>query len=408
LRVGQALTDYAEFNASFKALHGILTNPTIDERDLKFGASLVRDIILRVVSDMTMALGVKAISTIVSKIAKAFREVGEEAWRSHAKKKKTEAEHTAKKQIANQHGYASENILKKPKDVQLLDEEARAHGDWAAENQKIIVLREGKADRMTVMRSQVWVEGKSTWLKAKTSDGWHGMVCVKKASGIESKALKRAQVSYDMGNLKGISPEIDAYIKANPKRPMFEFPTDGRKIDGIDYGGAGKGNVQMEGHFAVDLGDRYMVVNKTKGPYVGDNDIAMIYDPKVPKNQQFKDRADARGRPLANPEDNLSVEYNINQRIWNYLKYKTGRLYNSAQHGGDTGSGGHAQIQGDRGNKFWSPVDKNGKWEQERLIIWLPMKGPAGQKVSQMFVIESWPQFKQFWKDNNFKWPDGW
>lgn len=413
--VGQALTDYAEFGANFKALHDLVMKSKFDQHDLDFGAGLIVEIILRIVSDMMTVLGIKAISAIVSKMAAAFRDCGEDVWRSKAKRKETEHSQVAKRQISNRYGYAGEQYLKDPKGFKITDAANKAHAEFAAEKQKIVVIREGKADQLRVLQSHVWVDGKPPWFKGKTSEGWKGFCCLSKTSGVEKGGLKPMKAQYDMGNLMGISDEIDSFARTNKMRPMYEMPTDGREIAGIHYGEAGAKNVSMQGHALVDLGNgKYMVVNKTKGPYVGDYDIAAIADPKAAQGQMFKDRSrtnqSGQNKPLSNPEDNLLAEFDINQRVWKFDAGLTNRPFNSAQHGGEYGSMGHGELQHSRGNtKYWRPYDKKtGQWENERLIVHLPIKTITGSKSSKAFMFDSWPDFKRFWEANNFKWPDAW
>ncbi|WP_156958587.1 hypothetical protein [Labrenzia sp. DG1229] len=413
LGVGNLAADVAEYESHFRQLNKILLEPRREERDLIYGAKLIKEILVRLLQDLVMALGMHALGLLVRKLCAAFMEIAPEEWRTKAKDKHAEAQSKAARNKATRHGYGGEHHLKDPNNVQMTHAEVKAHSDAARDSFQVIVVREGSEARAQIARSQVWHGSKHTWLKAKSSDGFHGFVCLEK--GDWSHDLKPAG-TYNTGDLLGISKEIDNYVQPGGqgqtrRLPMYELPTDGRKIPDIDYENAGAGKAMMQGHYLVDLGThngkkKFMVVNKTQGPIAADVDIAARIDPhaKGPGHYASMD-TDPKVR---NPEDSAVLEYDINRRVWENADEYTNRPTTSANHGGRTGSAGHAAMQDARGQGHWKPFEKNGEWIDERLVVFLPVKSRTGRPSAQMFVINNWADLQSFWKANHWEWPRTW
>jgi hypothetical protein len=421
LGLGQLHGDYCFFEPRIRQLHRYLTG-TCTEKELYDGAEIMQEIIVQVVQDIACQLGIgaaqKAAASAWAKFAKLL-DIDVEAWKKAAREKLAEKKHQANVYAASKHGYDAEDLLQPAHDVNLGGGESKTYKQISARHNEVLVLREPSARRLDLLRSKVWIGGKMTWLKAKSKLGWGGLVCLK-ATDV-GLSLERTAKGYDLGHLKGLNAEIDAMIATGKYKdmPMYEFPKDGRTIEGIDYSQitiikknppkqAHDRYLELEGQYLVRIdADRYMVVDKVRGPYTEDVDIAT-------RDRAGQNKAGAHlpeGRPNKRyQEDDMQLEDEINREMIRNGAPGADSLYSWALHGGGGASPRHVRIAKERGEKHWSPLlDKKHPelgFQKERLVIFLPVKkGRNGQVTSEMFTFKSWEDFETFSHKNGLEFP---
>lgn len=173
----------------------------------------------------------------------------------------------------------------------------------------------------------------------------------------------------------------------------------------FDWGAAGANHSLAKGARCVKLGDRYIFVDALGRPICQDLDIGAIarQGQKMPGEhlqpsalRQANEKAGKPSKARNNPEDDFEAE-----EIFNYqLFVQTGEMANMIKHGGLGGSARHAAEGGK-----WSPrlKDGSGRYDTEKLIVFLPVKNGTGM-TSSCFEFKGYAELEAFCKANNFPW----
>jgi hypothetical protein len=394
--VHQLFCDYYFYEPRAQALHRIVMGAAVP-KDLEYGADLLVEILCQVLTDIGMALGMASLTKIASKLFSLLMTMTPESIRLLLK----DNMHAAAAYIRGK-GYARRDLLKDPHGTPMEQAAIDMYKRTSEQKREILVVREPDAQRAAwIDAPNVHHNSKPTWLKARSPDGYHGLVCLPKAD--VPGPLKPAG-TYQTGQIRGASAALDAeHLPA--RLPMYEMPTDGRPMgkpgEGIDYGYSGKGNVELKGHKLVDLGDRYIVVDALGRPYVSDLDLATRQRPGLSQAGAHL----PAGKP-GHIEDSWALEYEMNRE---YTRSGGHPTHNPNNHGGAGATVVYTRenLANHKvpGKDFWTPI-KDGKWKQERLVIFVPEWN--GKKIeSKMYVLESWEAFREFAKENGLEFPFG-
>ncbi len=393
-----------------------------EQKDFYKGAETVQQILICMLRDISFSLGLTAAGAAASKAGALLKEVFVKHTPQRWKQLAEEASTAAKNKVnaaGGRFGYAREDLLK-PANTQTYFHkgEEQVFLRRSKQNGEMIVIREPSNDRLAVLRAtKGWADGKPEWIKAKSSTGKYGIVGFKITD--EAKSIVEAGKSskpYPSGNLKGISPELDAIIAKNPSLPSWEVPygktfvepEKGMKV--FDWGAAGANHSLAKGARCVKLGDRYIFVDALGRPICQDLDIGAIakQGQKMPgehlKPSALRQANEKAGKPSQarnNPEDDFLAE-----EILNYQLFKqTGEMANMVKHGGLGGSARHVGESAKAGKGHWSPraKDGSGKYDAEKLIVFLPVKNGTGM-TSSCFEFKGYAELEAFCKANNFPW----
>ncbi len=259
------------------------------------------------------------------------------------------------------------------------------------------MVREPDAQRGAWVGSGLQHNAKPAWLKARSAEGIHGLVCLTKAD--VTGQLKPAG-TFNVAQLRGFNAAFDAeHLPAH--LPMYEMPLDGRPMGkGLDYHYTGHQNVVLKGHKLVDLGDRFLVVDAMGRPYVSDLDLATRQRPGL--SQAGAHLPEWKSGSV---EDHPMLEWELNRE---YQRAGGHPTHNPSQHGGRAATVGYTRenLAAGKvaGKDFWSPKTADGGFKQERLVIFVPeWNGKAVE--SHMYVLDSWGAFRDFAKANNLEFP---
>jgi hypothetical protein len=404
--INQLLCDYYFYEPRGAALHRIVMSAATPS-DLDYGAKLIEEILVQLFSDIATAVGVHAIASVAKRLFSMLLHMTPESLRQ-----KLLANRLVAAAYIRDRGYMRRDLLKDPAGTPLEHAAVEMYKKTSAERCEVLVVREPDARRATWVNSQVWNRGKPPWLKASSGDGWHGLVCLSEKE-LGGGHLEPAG-TYDMGNLRGASAEIDHAIASNPRPKKFKMPADGRPINGpdgshkIDYHYTGHNNVDLHGHYLVEVTPgKFMVVDSMGVPYASDLDLATRQRPGM---KQAGDHIPASDRyhsktKIGGAEDDLLLEYEMNRRY-----HETGGasvMHNPTLHGG-----GGATVAYTRNNlaagkipgkDFWTPKRGEG-YKEERLVIFVP-ENVNGRIRSNMYILESWGAFKDFAHANGLEFP---
>ena len=404
--VNQLLCDYYFYEPRGAALHRIVMSAAVPS-DLDYGAKLIEEILVQLFSDIASAVGIHVISSIAKRFFSALMNLAPEEMRQ-----KLLANRNAAAAYIRGRGYERRDLLKDPAGTPLEKAAIEMYEKTSAERCEVMVVREPDSRRATWVNSQVWNRGKPPWLKASSGDGWHGLVCLseKELGGGHLEAAG----SYDMGNLRGASAEIDEAIASHPHPRKFKMPTDGRPINGadgshkIDYHYTGHNNIDIQGHYLVEVTPgKFMVVDSMGNPYASDLDLATRQRPGMRQAGDHLPAADRyhSDKKIGGAEDDLLLEYEMNRRY--HQTAGASPLHDPTLHGG-----GGATVAYTRNNlaagkipgkDFWTPKRGSG-YKEERLVIFLP-EYANGRIQAKMYVLESWAAFKDFAAANHLEFP---
>lgn len=394
LNVGQFLCDYQFYEPRALALHRICMSAAVP-KDLEYGADLLVEILCQLISDLMMMLGITALSSLVTRLFSALITAAPESVRLALKNNA----HAAAAYIRGK-GYARTDLLQNPRGTPLEPAAIEMYKKTSEQNREVLVVREPDAQRATWVNSTLHHNSKPAWLKAQSSKGWHGLVCLDAAA---VKGNLKPSSPFDVAGLRGFNAALDA--EHLPSRlPTYEMPLDGREISGIDYHYTGNKNVELQGHKLVNIGGKYLLVDAMGRPYVSDLDLATRQRPGLSNAGDHIDpKLKKHGNAFA--EDSPILEWEMNQ-----LYHKSGGhlTHNPNNHGGAGATAVYTREGLKAGKKpgvdnFWTPKTPDG-YKQERLVIFIPeWNGRAIQ--SQMYVLNSWADFKAFAKANNLEFP---
>lgn len=403
--INQLLCDYYFYEPRGSALHRICMGAATPS-DLDYGAKLIEEILVQLFSDIATAVGIHAISSIAKRLFSTLMNIAPEKL-----KQKLLANKNAAAAYIRGRGYQRRDLLVDPHGTPLEAAAVEMYKKTSKQRCEVMVVREPDVRRATWVNSKVWNRGKPPWLKASSGDGWHGLVCLSESelgAGLEPAG------TYDMGNLRGASAEIDQAIASNPKPKKFKMPTDGRPIHGadgshkIDYHYTGANNVDIHGHYLVEVTPgKFMVVDSMGVPYASDLDLATRQRPGM---KQAGDHIPAGDRyqsknKIGGAEDDLLLEYEMNRRY--HETPGASVMHDPTLHGG-----GGATVAYTRNNlaagktpgkDFWTPKRGDG-YKEERLVIFIP-ENVNGRIQSNMYVLESWDAFKEFAHANGLEFP---
>jgi hypothetical protein len=395
LGLNQLLCDYYFYEPRAKELHRICMGAAVP-RDLEQGADLLVEIIVQLLQDLATTLGIAALTKLASQMFAALAAAVPESVRLKLK----DNAHVAAAYIRGK-GYARRDLLKDASDTPLEAAAVTMYKRTSEKNREILVVREPDAQRAAWVKSNMQQNAKPPWLKARSKDGIHGLVCLRKAD--VPGPLKPAG-QFEVAQLRGFNEAFDAeHLPSH--LPMYEMPLDGRKIGNnqeIDYHYTGHGNIELRGHKLVDLGDRFIVVDAMGRPYVSDLDLATRQRPGLSQaGAHLPQRKPGEG----SLEDHPMLQYDMNQE---YHRAGGNPTHNPNLHGG-----GGATVVYTRenlangkvpGKDFWTPREADGSYKKERLIIFIP-EWVNGRIQSRMYAFDSWADFKTFAKANNMECP---
>jgi len=398
--ISQLLCDYYFYEPRGSALHRICMGAATPG-DLDYGAKLIEEILVQLITDICMAVGIHAIGAAAKRLFSTLMELAPEQMRQ-----KLLANKNAAAAYIRGKGYARRDLLKDPQGTPLEHAAVEMYEKTSEQHCEVLVTREPDSRRAAWVNSHVYTRGKPPWLKASSGDGWHGLVCLteKELGG----NLKPAG-TFDMGNLRGASAEADHAISQKRIVRKFEMPTDGRPInapDGsykVDYHYTGKNNIDLRGHYLVEVEPgKYMVVDSMGNPYASDLDLATRQRPGMKQaGDHLQDRYQSDTK-IGGAEDDFLLEYEMNRR---YHEAGGSAMHNPTLHGG-----GGATVAYTRNNKaagitkYWKPKDAAGNWKKERLVIFIP-EWLNGRIQSKMYILESWADFKAFSEANGLEFP---
>lgn len=319
--------------------------------------------------------------------------------------------------VKGKFGYFAEHLLQRVnsgKEIHLRESEYKTFMEIGKDH--CAVVRIGDADRVAHLDSGLWARGKPTWMGQKSGvaseilvDGKHdfsGMLAFRKtevAEGLTRAVNKNGKPkNFNMKMLGG-------KFVGQGQRPVFEIPD--RDIMGENFKRPGeklkildskKYKQDREKCYLVQVSnDHFIIVDAMGQPFVQDVDIALIQAKKqtgegweeLGKGKRGMLQDSGKGGP-----DSLRNEDAINRRI-RQLEEKRGKtsLYNLAEHGGD---GGSPLLTDKNGRVIWSPLDKDGNWDQEELAVFLPTQyGPRA------FKFAGWKEFGAFCDANGLPFP---
>ncbi len=392
LGVNQLICDFYFYEPRAKQLHHICMN-AIQPRDLEFGADLLVEILCQLISDVAMAVGITALSKIASSLFSMLMSVTPESVRLALRNNA----HAAAAYIRGK-GYARTDLLKSAAGTPLEPAAVSMYKRRSESKREIIVLREPDATRLAWVRSSLHHNSKPPWLKARSKDGMHGLVCLPKSE--VGGALKPAG-HFETAQLRGGTPFDAEHLPSH--LPMYDMPLDGRPMgkpgQGIDYHYTGHENVSLQGHKLVDMGDRYLVVDAMGRPYVADVDTVLNHRPGLSET----------GAHLptwkGNKEDHPIIEWEMNR---DYERLGGHPTHNPANHGGRGATVAYTLENIERGaipgKDYWTPKEADGSFKSERLVIFVPEWTGRGIE-SRMYVLDSWGALVEFARGNNMKLP---
>ena len=388
LGVNQLLCDLYFYEPRAQALHRICMGAA-SVSDLDYGADLISEILCQLIADIGMAVGVNALSTVAKNLFAALIAAAPETVRLALR----ENAHVAAAYIRGK-PYKRMDLLQDAHGTPMEPAAVKMYEESCQREREVLVVREPDAQRLAWVSGDMPNNAKPCMLKARSPDGWHGLVCLKRSD--VSGSLKRSAASFDVQNLRGYSKNFDAeHLPA--KLPMYDMPMDGRDLgSGIDYHYTGKDHVELRGHKLVDLGDRMLVVDAQLRPYISDLDLATRQRPGLSK---------AGAHLPGKGEDSPVLECKLNE---SYHRNGGNRSHLPSRHGGRTASVGYnefnlaaGQIPGKNG--FWGPhADTPTGYKTERLVIFLP-EAVGNRIVPKMYAFEGWAQFKTFFEANQMQ-----
>ncbi len=412
LGLNQLLCDFDFYAPRLPRLYDLVNNAR-DPKDLEEGGTIIAEVLCQLLVDIAAQLGIKMLTEVATRLFRMLMNLSE----GLATQALREAAGRADKYLRT-HGYKGRELLKNAADSPLEPASISMYKQSCVKQREILVVREPDVLRSLWIKAvHVYNNAKPMWLKAKSSAGWHGLVCLTEAEafGLKGKhmsTLQQAPGMFDLGNFKGVSPEIDAIIAEGRYREMYDLPTDGRDFGAaIDYEATGKNNVNLKGHKLVDAGEgKYIIVDALGRPYVSDLDLATRQQVGTAHAGDHIQPHAPPGR-AASPEDNIIAEFDMNQMYWQAGGHP---FHAPNNHGGKTGSVGFEiagqAIDGTRAaaglppQKRWKPKEADGSWKKERLIVFLP-ELVGGRVESKMYAFDGWGDFKKFAELNNFEFP---
>jgi hypothetical protein len=393
LGCGQLLCDYYFYEARGSELHHICMSGNSSVADIDYGARLIEEILCQILSDVATMLGIHALTSLAGRLFSFLARAAPEG----SSIKIRQGMHDAAAYVRGK-GYARRELLRDPVGTPLEPAAVAMYKKTSESNLEILVVREPDAQRAVWVQSTMHQNAKPTWLKARSADGWHGLVCLKKSD--VTGTLKRASLDFDTAQVRGFNPALDA--EHLPKHlPTYEMPLDGRPMGaGLDYHYTGHENIMLQGHKLVDLGDRLLVVDALGRPYVSDLDLATRQRPGASEAGSHLPARDGRGAV----EDNPMLEWEMNQE---YRRAGGNPTHDPLQHGGGGATVVYTRMNLKEGKvpgkDFWSPKTPDG-YKKERLIIFVPEKVGLGIQ-SRMYALDSWGDFKAFAEANNMEFP---
>lgn len=388
LGVNQLLCDGYFYEPRAEALNRICMGAA-SVSDLDYGAELIGDILCQVIADIGMAVGVSALSAVAKNLFSALIAAAPESVRLALR----ENAHVAAAYIRGK-AYKRMDLLQDAHGTPLEPAAEKMYKESCEREREVLVVREPDAQRLAWVSGDMPNNAKPCMVKARSPDGWHGLVCLKRSDVTGS--LKRSAGSFDTQKLRGYNKHFDA--EHMPARlPMYDMPMDGRDLgSGIDYHYTGKDHIELKGHKLVDLGDRMLVVDSQGRPYIADLDLATRQRPGLSK---------AGAHLPGKGEDSPVLECKLNE---SYHKHGGNRSHFPAQHGGRTASVGYNEFNLAAGevpgkNGFWGPqADTPSGYKTERLVIFLP-EAVGNRIVAKMYAFEGWAQFKMFFEANHMQ-----
>jgi hypothetical protein len=393
--------------------------------DLDKGAEALAHFVAQAIADIGLAAVERFISFIKSKSAKELEQTAHTGGYDGTEHAKPPAH------PGSRMGYAKEHLCRKVEDIShlLRKSEDSYWRERCAKEHEITVLREMDPRRKALLENlHGWAQGKAEWIKAKSWMGWHGIVGIPKSAEVLEAIgrMKRCPNNYKMGNLKGASPEIDAFIAHHPECLMYELPIGVNfKVEGVKNGklkvldafdwkaGAHKpqvrpsvregggtvtipGGHEADGYRLVDVGDRLIIVDRLGNPVIQDVDIGGIW--KRPGKGQVSQPGAHLESGKTNPEDNAELADEINYKMSKKDGFLFG-VYNVIFHGAAGGSARHTARGG-----AWSPKGKDGSYDHEKLFVYLPCRTLTGWKT-ELVAFEGYPQFIEFCHANGLGCP---
>lgn len=151
--------------------------------------------------------------------------------------------------------------------------------------------------------------------------------------------------------------------------------------------------------YLVDMGqDQFLIVDSLGQPFIQDVDVALIQAKRQRGDGWAPLGTDAKGNQRSGP-DNLVNEDAMNNRV-KALEWEKGNAstYNMVLHGGNGAS--PMYLDPKTGRVKWSPLRKDGTWQQEELVIFLPTK-----KGPRAFKFPGWKELGKFCDDNGLAFP---
>ena len=402
--INQLLCDYYFYEPRGMALHRICMSAATPG-DLDYGAKLLEEILVQMFTDIATVLGIHAISAVAKRLFSTLMNLAPEKLRQ-----KLLANKNAAAAYIRGRGYQRRDLLVDPAGTPLEQPAIDMYKKTSEQHCEILVVREPDAKRATWVNSKVWNRGKPPWLKASSPDGWHGLVCLNKGEVGAGPLVESG--TYDLGNLRGASPEIDAEIAAHPKVTKFKMPTDGRPFLGakesqkIDYHYTGSNHIELQGHYLVEvIPGKFMVVDGMGLPYASDLDLA------TRQRLGMKGAGDHLQKPyqsknkIGGDEDDVLLEYEMNRRY--HENGGTSPMHDPTLHGGAGATVAYTRNNLAAGKipvkDFWSPKVGDG-YKVERLVVFIP-EWENGRIQSNMYVLKSWAAFKAFANANGLEFP---
>jgi hypothetical protein len=402
--INQLLCDYFFYESHGTALHRICMGAAMPS-DLDYGAKLIEEILVQLFTDIAMAVGIHAISAAAKSLFSKLMNLAPETLRQKLLMNKNAAA-----AYIRGRGYQRRELLKNPAGTPLEAAAVEMYKKTSVEHCEVLVTREPDSRRAAWVNSHVMNRAKPPWLKASSGDGFFGLVCLSE-SELGGGHLKPAG-TFDLGNLRGASAEVDAAIGSRRMVNKFEMPSDGRPINGadgshkIDYHYTGHQNIDLKGHYLVEVTPgKFMVVDSMGNPYASDLDLATRQRPGMSQaGDHLQNRYQSKNK-IGGKEDDFLLEYEMNRSY--HESAGASPMHNPTLHGG-----GGATVAYTRNNlaagkipgkDFWTPI-RDGGYKQERLVIFVP-EWENGRIQSNMYVLESWGDFKAFAAANGLEFP---
>ncbi len=403
--VQQFACSYYFYEPRLQRLYMLINNArTVN--DLEEGAQTLSEILSQIITDIGAVLGVQALSGLATRLFNLIKALTPQRARTLLQECCLNAE-----KYIRENGYKAREVLKDPAGTPLEQAAVDMYKRTSEENREILVVREPDSMRsLWIAAHHVWNRAKPPWLKAKSGAGWHGLVCIteKEAMGAKGSNFLIESGKFDMGNLKGVSAEIDALIAEQRYRDMYQMPTDGRDMgSAIDYSNNATGakNINLQGHKLIQVGDKYIIVDGLGQPYISDLDLATRQQPGSSHAGSHLAKEEHFGKPRSK-EDNTALEWRMNQTY--HSMPNSHPTHDPNQHGGGGATVVYTLMNLAKGKlpgkDFWSPKMPNGAYKQERLVIFIP-EVVRGKIKSNMYVLESWAAFKTFAEANKLEFP---